>query len=306
MPIVERSKRDKADHKFITAEPSASASLVQARLEAAWARWTAPTQSEAESWLRRSEEKFPDEHPPDAYWTEGSSESFVDFFAWGHNHDFGHGVSRSGAMGPRHIEIIGECMEYGLLPTDLSGMNILNVGCWSGGDLLLLSGLGAQLTAIEEHKKSAASAEFLCDLVGANCTILTDSLFSDRQDWAGKFDVVYCSGVIYHVTDPLLLCRIAFAYLKPGGRLILETKAIDAPGSLSGYSGTLEYGWNWYAPNEEVLGRWLVDAGFPIEDVRLRRRENGRLLSGSVKKEATPLPERAGFSRPGSWLEGRV
>ena len=84
-------------------------------------------------------------------------------------------------------------------------------------------------------------------------------------------------------------------------------RASDAVSAVKGgYSGTLEKGWNWYAPNETALGRWLVDAGFDAQSVRVHRRDNGRLLACGRKKESRALRETAGFSRPGSWLEGIV
>ena len=77
-------------------------------------------------------------------------------------------------------------------------------------------------------------------------------------------------------------------------------------GSVCSYSGTLERGWNWYAPNETALGRWLVDAGFDPFSVRIHRRNNGRLLAYGRKSQPRAMRETAGFSRPGSWLEGLV
>jgi 2-polyprenyl-3-methyl-5-hydroxy-6-metoxy-1,4-benzoquinol methylase len=251
-------------------------------------------------------QEFPDQARPDDFWESESSGAFRDFFVWGHDHDFGHGFTRKGAMSTRHIEITAEALELGMLGPDLRGKEVLDVGCWSGGDLLVLAGLGSQVTAIEEHPVAARAARRMVELLGVQASVLQTSVYSDRREWSGRFDYVYCSGVIYHVTDPLLLLRILFAYLKPGGDVYLETKAVSGEGSLCGYSGTMEKGWNWYAPNEDALGRWLVDAGFDAPSVRIHRRGNGRLLASGHKSEVRGLRETAGFSRPGSWLEGKV
>lgn len=272
----------------------------------ALAKWEAPTPEEARRIASILEREFPDQAQPDDFWHSQSSIAFRDFFVWGHNHDFGGGVSRVGAMGPRHVEITTEAIRLGMLPVSLQGKQVLDVGCWSGGDLLVLTGLGGQVTAMEEHPIAAKAARRLIDLLGLKAPVIESSLFADKREWAGQFDYAYCSGVIYHVTDPMLLLRILFAYLKPGGDVFIETKGAEGEGSICGYSGTLEKGWNWYAPNETALGRWLVDAGFDAQSVRVHRRDNGRLLACGRKKEVRALRETAGFSRPGSWLEGIV
>ena len=272
----------------------------------ALAKWEAATPEEARRIASILENEFPDQAKPDDYWHSQSSLAYRDFFVWGHNHNFGCGVSRAGAMGPRHVEITTEAMCLGMLPTNLQDKQILDVGCWSGGDLLVLAGLGGQVTAMDEHPIVAKAARRLIDLLGLKVPVIESSLFVDKREWAGQFDYAYCSGVIYHVTDPLLLLRLLFAYLKPGGDVFIETKSTAGEGSICSYSGTLEKGWNWYAPNETALGRWLVDAGFDAQTVRVHRRNNGRLLACGRKTEARAMRETAGFSRPGSWLEGVV
>jgi len=272
----------------------------------ALARWEAATPEEARRIAAILAEEFPDQAKPDDFWHSQSSVAFRDFFVWGHDHSFGGNVRRTGAMGPRHVEITTEALRLGMLPTSLKGKQVLDVGCWSGGDLLVLAGLGGHVTAMEEHPIAASAARRLIELLGLEAPVIESSLFADKQEWAGHFDYAYCSGVIYHVTDPMLLLRILFAYLKPGGEVFIETKGAEGEGSICSYSGTLEKGWNWYAPNETALGRWMVDAGFDSDTVRVFRRENGRLLACGRKMKAMALRETAGFSRPGSWLEGLV
>lgn len=275
-------------------------------LRNALGRWQAASPAAAQAQADTLVREFPDDHETDVYWTSASDQKFRDFFTWGHDHDFGHGVVRKGAMGRRHLEIIAEGLMFGLLPANWNGLRVLDVGCWSGGDALALAGFGAKVQALEEHPRSAASARKLFELTGADIPVHVASVYADRMEWRGAFDAVYASGVIYHVTDPLLFLRILFAYLKPGGRIFLETKGQTGDGSVCGYSGTLERGWNWYAPTREAFGRWLVDAGFGAETVQLKVRGNGRLLAAAVKTAPCKLSETAGFSRPGSWLEGEV
>ena len=283
------------------AHPAAARDIVSRAL----ASWQLPTPESARNANALLQREFPDEVPPEKFAEAASSLRFGDFFVWGHDHDFGHGVKRSGAMTTRHAEISAEAIQAGFLPPVLDGRKVLDVGCWSGGDALLLAGLGAEVTATEEHPRSAASARRLMELLGCPAAVCETSLFRDDSSWRQMFDIVYCSGVIYHVTDPLLLLRICFCYLRPGGRLIVETKAdTESRSSVCQYSGTEVVGWNCFTPSEWALMRWLVDAGFARDDVQIRIRPVGRFLACAVKRGAVPLPETAGFSRPGSWLAG--
>lgn len=291
---------------FSAPKPAMSRESADKIVAAALAKWQSPTKETSLRIAACLNEEFPDQASPDDFWHAKSSGAFRDFFVWGHNHDFGNGITRRGAMGARHIEITSEALHLGMLPSNLKDKQVLDVGCWSGGDLLILAGLGGHVTAIEEHPVAARATRRLLELVGLDAPVVQTSLYADNRKWAGQFDYAYCSGVVYHVTDPLLLLRILFAYLKPGGDIFIETKAAPGNASICSYSGTLEKGWNWYAPDEAALGRWLVDAGFDIQTVKVMRRANGRLIACGRKTEALALRETAGFSRPGSWLEGVV
>ena len=306
MTQIDRVRDVDAPQTFSVPQPMMNREATNNIVAEALAKWQAATPEEARRIATILELEFSDQARPDDFWHSESSGAFRDFFVWGHNHDFGHGITRAGAMGSRHMEITAEALRLGMLPSNLKGKQVLDVGCWSGGDLLVLAGLGGQVTAMEEHPIAARAARRLLDLLGLKASVVETSLYADKQEWAGRFDYVYCSGVIYHVTDPMLLLRVMFAYLKPGGEVFIETKGAAGEGSVCSYSGTLEKGWNWYAPNETALGRWFVDAGFDAQTVRVYRRDNGRLLACGRKTEARALRETAGFSRPGSWLEGIV
>ena len=288
------------DNHFLMSEAESDAIVQQAL-----AKWQPSTKEEAEKINKQLVEEFPDRYAPADFW-DAPTEDYLDFFVWGHNHDFGHGVVRQGAMSTRHIEITSRAIRLGYLPTDLSGKRVLNIGCWTGGDSLVLAGLGAYVVSFEEHKIAAAAGARLMELLKVPGNFEARSIFADDEAYRQSFDYIYCSGVIYHVTDPMLLMRICFCYLKNGGGCFIETKSVAENGdqSLCSYSGILERGWNWYGPNKKALGRWFVDSGYDMDTVKVFRRENDRLLAFGEKKSARRLPENAGFSRPGSWLEG--
>lgn len=303
---IPSSKNKNLAHRFVPAQPTMDLAHAQSLTDQAVKRWTPSSEAMSQKVHEVLLKEFPDGASPKTYWHDAYQKGFTEFFSWGHDQDFGFGRTRQGTMSTRHLEIVAESIQYGYLPDTLSGLEVLDVGCWTGGDVLALAGLGARVTAIEEHPISAAAARRMCELLEVPAVIVERSLYDDQPDWAGRFDVVYISGVIYHVTDPVLALRICFSYLKPGGRIVVETKASRLDGALCEYAGTHEKGWNWYAPTLETQGRWLVDAGFDRDDVGVHMRPIGRLLAGARKGAQARLPERAGFSRPNSWLEAKV
>jgi hypothetical protein len=80
---------------------------------------------------------------------------------------------------------------------------------------------------MEEAPKSCAVIEYIGKEFGlpleAACASLYDITDDGKvdlgpekgvQNWANKFDLVVFSGVIYHVSDPLLSLRLLFNTLK--------------------------------------------------------------------------------------------
>ena len=264
--------------------------------------WNAPTEDLAKKWLAESYKKFPNQYEPDAHWDEAAGREWNNWFSWGHDHDFGFGHKREGSMTTRHIEIAAEAISWGMLPKSLSAKTVLDVGCWTGGDLLLLAAMGASVMGLEGDPISTKAAQHLCRQVGCDANIINADVYEDRKAWKQKFDLIYCTGVVYHVSDPVLMLRILFGYLKVGGSLIIETKAQAGKTATASYSGTLEKGWNWFAPTRQTLGRWFVDAGFNQKDVIVNKRTNGRLLGCAKKAMAAKMPDSSGISRPGTWL----
>jgi tRNA (mo5U34)-methyltransferase len=90
----------------------------------------------------------------------------------------------------------------------------------------------------------------------------------------GQFDVVLFLGVLYHLEDPLLAMRRVAQFVKPGGLCIVETEAMEIPGS--GDRALCEFfpgaelnddASNWWAPNAAALAGLCRAAGF--SDVRV-------------------------------------
>jgi 2-polyprenyl-3-methyl-5-hydroxy-6-metoxy-1,4-benzoquinol methylase len=229
-------------------------------------------------------------------------------FTWGHNHDFGT-FTIEGEMADRHIDILADFMDKFGLPFDLTGKKVLDVGVWTGGTALLFAALGAEVTALEEVVKYSDTVNYLASAFGlSNLECIPISLYDvEIQD---KFDYILYSGVIYHVSDPVLSLRILFNALKDGGNIFVETYGIpsasqNAPVTLylgpqcfkSGSKDDLtRKGWNYFVPSPFALKLWIASAGF--EDIKV---DNVGLLH-RIKAVATRFRHkdilRAGLSKP--------
>ena len=191
-------------------------------------------------------------------------------FMWGHDHDFG-GFKLSGRMGTRHIWMLSRFFDhFGLDRPSLAGKELLDVGCWTGGVSLVLERLGARVCAIDEIRKYVHALNFMIGSFGImNLSAHHMSLYQIHQHFGrDRFDIVFCLGVIYHVTDPFVGLRRLYHALKPGGLLCVESMSIASSDPLCEYwgpgdrRGTLS--WNWVVPSPKALALMLEDAGFEV------------------------------------------
>ena len=123
-----------------------------------------------------------------------------------------------------------------------------------------------------------------------------------KEEYAKRFDTIFCLGIVYHHTDPIQLLRILHQALRPGGELLLESLAL--PASVSNYPVALtpakgRYGGgggNWHVPNALCLEQWLRRSGF--RDIVSR----GEYEFVNEQVRTADLPGLAG--RPGSGKSG--
>jgi len=228
-------------------------------------------------------------------------------FHWGHDHDFGDGFALAGRMIDRHIYLLADFVEHFGLPRDLRGKRVLDIGVWTGGTSLLLAAMGAEVVAIEEVVKYAETVNYLAESFGlqAQLKCYPESLFEFLPRFTDHFDYVIYSGVIYHVTDPLLSLRLIFSALKDGGTVFLETYGCVSEDVICKYEGPSvvhagkreDYsrgGWNYFVPSPRCLAAWCRDAGF--QEVKVGPC-SGLRIQGSARRTQFEDFCRAGLSR---------
>ena len=211
-------------------------------------------------------------------------------FRWGHNHDFGD-FSLKGKLGNRHIYIPAVFADlFKVLPPSLDGLRILEIGAWTGGMSLLLCAMGAHVVAIEEVRKYYECLKYLKYAFNINnLEPLNLSLYECKAlEFQDSFDIVLFTGVLYHVTDPILALRIIFNSLKENGILLLETMVTDSKDYILTYKSPIKVkkgkkqllgrnGWNWFIPSPKTLYQMMRDVGFT--NIRVSRIILGRCFA---------------------------
>ena len=84
-----------------------------------------------------------------------------------------------------------------------------------------------------------------------------------------KFDVLFCLGVLYHRSDPVMMLKSLFKGLNKGGELILDTFMIDGEGEMcltpkDRYSKIPNI---YFVPTVSALINWCHRAGFESVEV---------------------------------------
>jgi 2-polyprenyl-3-methyl-5-hydroxy-6-metoxy-1,4-benzoquinol methylase len=226
--------------------------------------------------------------PGTVYSDDPRQRPYDNVFTWGHDHDFGT-FHMKGQMGDRHIRVIKAFLDMGV---EFEG-RVLDVGCWTGGTSLLLAAMGCEVTAIEEAEHYARVVLYLSQVFAIPGLVAWPFSVYDLDEDCGPYDMVFCAGVLYHVTDPVHALRIMFEKLVDGGKLLLETAVADGDGRALVYAGPQEPGYRWMLPTVPALHAMLEDVGFALAGYE---RRGSRALVVAERKEYVTMME-AGMPR---------
>ncbi len=180
---------------------------------------------------------------------------------------------------------------YGI-PEDLTGKRVLDVGAWDGfwsfeamrrgaKEVVAIDDFSDYLGSLDQRDRAGWQTFDLCrDALGFDhdsCQRIEMSVYDITEERLGRFDVVFCFGVLYHLRHPLLALDHLAALCDESIHVesaILDDFSPYQGGMGKGYAGSQmvmefypdkQYGnneTNWWAPTITCLGHMLRSAGF--------------------------------------------
>jgi len=216
-------------------------------------------------------------------------------YGWGHTIDFGP-FAQEGLLGDNFLEVAGLLDRWGWWPRDLTGKQVADVGCFTGGLSLYLSARGPEVVhAVDEVPEHLAQAAYLAEVFGqGNVRTLQSSIY-DLTDHLpeNSLDLILCSGVLYHLSDMLVGLYILRRLLKPGGTLLLETNAVrDNRRSYANFGRF--YKGMWWQPSGLCVRDMCDFTGFGGTEVRFY--SETRCLARTLRSAEDEIPFKRGFN----------
>lgn len=187
-----------------------------------------------------------------------------------------------------------------LVPADLRGMTVLDIGCNGGFYSMEMKRRGADLVVgVDSNPRYLSQAQFAAEVIGLDICYRQLSVY-DIGELGRRFDLVLFMGVLYHLRHPLLALDLLHEHVV--GDLLLFQSMLRGSTRIpviekdypfeeqdifeeEGYPRMvfIEHNYakdptNWWVPNRAGIEAMLRSAGFVIaaqteDDVYLCRRD---------------------------------
>ena len=169
-------------------------------------------------------------------------------------------------QGTQSIERLERRLSTMPIPQDLRGKRVLDIGAWDGWFSFQMEQRGAEVLAVDLVELE--NFRYIHRKLNSKVQYRIMDVFDITPDRVGRFDIVLCLGVIYHLKHPLLalerVCDLTT------DMAIIESWVVDDVAAHT------EYPWmefyeadelggqsdNWTGPTLECLEAFLRTAGF--------------------------------------------
>lgn len=113
---------------------------------------------------------------------------------------------------------------FDITDSDPESLRVLDLGCLEGGVSIEFARHGCHVVGIEGRSDNTRKGELIRDLLGLeNLKFVTDDVLNMTEERYGRFDVILCLGILYHVDAKDLLPFVAKMYEMCNRVVIVDT-----------------------------------------------------------------------------------
>lgn len=144
---------------------------------------------------------------------------------WWHTIDLPDGITT-----PGRVDYRGEAGKRFMLPEDLTGKSVLDLGCWDGFWAIEAKKRGAaEVVAMDRCREQLENSKLALGAYGIEYYCSGDLDFPMGMGWKEGFDIVLFFGILYHLKNPTMGLWNARNCCKPGGLVIVESAVNQGP-----------------------------------------------------------------------------
>lgn len=163
---------------------------------------------------------------------------------------------------------------------DLAGKPVLEAGCGAGRFTRIMAEAGAELVTFDY---SGAVDACRANNRGRGTILFAQADIFDMPFAPGRFDYVFCHGVLQHTPDPERAFHMLVAMLAPGGRISIDVYRKD--GKIRPWKS--KYLWRWLTtrlrPEHLLRGlEWYIPKWLPLDTAIKRIPYLGNYLGAVV------------------------
>jgi hypothetical protein len=160
-----------------------------------------------------------------------------------------------------------------VFPGPRSGIRLADLGCLEGGYSVEFARMGFNVLGIEARESNIAACDFVKQKTNLpNLAFIRDDVWNTAK--YGRFDVVFCCGLFYHLDRPAEFLRLLSSVTSK--MVILQTHfSTDEPNQKHGLSESL------YQDDQGNWGRWQVEFD---NDEAFQNRDAARWASWDNRK----------------------
>jgi SAM-dependent methyltransferase len=141
-------------------------------------------------------------------------------YSWYHTIELMPGLSTPGI---RSLAPLVEHLKSTVRALEVSGQRVLDVGARDGALAFEAERAGAREVVAIDNDLSPGAVEVLIPYFQSNVKMIQMNLLDLTPERHGRFDIVLCCGVLYHLRYPFWGLRALASVVEDGGLLVLET-----------------------------------------------------------------------------------